>query len=137
MKKKSLLRLINLPKISDDCLLYFAQNPDTVPFEIKRVYFITTPKPNLPRGAHAHRQTEQILFCIQGKCRLTFDDGKYKEEITLTSPEIGVHLPPLLWHEMHDLNEDTILLVLASKVYLASDYIRDYGEFKKISNSKK
>ena len=137
MKQKSLIRVIKLPKIYDNCFLFFAQNPGTIPFQINRVYFITAPKPNLPRGAHSHHTTEQILFCIQGKCRLILDDGSRKEEIMLDSPEIGVYLPPLMWHEMHDMGRQTILLVLASKPYDPSDYIRSYEEFKNIAQSKK
>lgn len=129
---KSLIRLITIPKVEDDCCLCFAQYPDTILFKIKRVYYIYQAKPNLPRGSHAHYKTEQILFCLKGSIRIVLDDGRIKEEVVLKNPETGVYLDKKIWHEMHDFQEDTILLVLASEVYKKKDYIRDYQKFLKI-----
>lgn len=130
--KKSLVKLIKIPKISDDCFLCFAQNPDQIPFPIKRIYYIFGSKPGLPRGSHAHYQTEQILFCIQGRVKIILDDGKKKSIIILNKPEVGIYLGKKIWHEMHDLRPKTILLVLASHIYKEKDYIRDYEKFLKV-----
>lgn len=131
-----LIRFINIPKIDDDCYLCFAQNPDHVPFMIKRVYYILKSQPNLSRGAHAHHKTQQILFCIQGSIKMVLDNGKKREEVILDKPETGVLLDKMIWHEMHDFQKDTILLVLASKRYENKDYIRDYEQFLVIANGK-
>lgn len=124
-----LVRIIKLPKIEDDAFLCFGQTPDHIPFNIKRVYYITKPKAGLPRGKHAHYKTQQILFCIQGKVRMVLDDGKNKEEIILKDPEDGIFLDKMIWHDMLDMDENTILLVLASEKHDPKDYIRDYKVF--------
>lgn len=131
MVKKStkLIRIIKIPKIYDDGYLCIAQTPDNVPFNIKRVYYIFDAKKDLPRGKHAHKKNKQILFCIQGKVRMHLDNGKKKEEIVLSNPEDGILLDKMVWHEMLDMDEKTILLVLASENFDAKDYIRDYKEF--------
>lgn len=134
--KKSLIRFINIPKISDDCFLYFVQNPDHIPFIIKRVYYILKSRPNLPRGSHAHYKTQQILFCIQGNIKMVLDDGRKREEVTLNQPETGIFLDKMIWHEMHNFQRDTILLVLASRKYEDKDYIRNYEQFLAIVNGK-
>jgi dTDP-4-dehydrorhamnose 3,5-epimerase-like enzyme len=127
----NIIQTIDIPKIRDDGFLCFAEYPDQIPFEIKRVYYIVSPVKGLPRGKHAHKKTKQILFCIKGSVRMVLDDGRRKGEIVLVSPEKGIILDPLVWHEMLDMNEDTVLLVLASEKYDSADYIRSYEEFKK------
>ncbi len=130
----SLIQLVHIPKVEDDCLLCFAQTPDQIPFDIKRVYYISQGKADLPRGHHAHHKTRQILFCIQGKVTIIVDDGQKREEVILDQPHVGIMLDPMIWHEMTNINEETILLVLASEVYDESDYIRDYQQFKSLTN---
>jgi len=43
----------------------------------------------------------------------------------------------MVWHEMLDMDKNTILLVLASKVFEPGDYIRDYKQFKDTVNQRK
>lgn len=38
-------------------------------------------------------------------------------------------MPPLTWGAQYDYSDDAVLLVLASRVYEADDYIHDYDEF--------
>lgn len=130
--KKKLIRYIKTPRITDDCTLCFAQFQTHIPFEIKRVYYILRPKPNLPRGFHAHRSTKQILFCIRGSVKIILDNGKQRKESILNRPDVGIFIDSLIWHEMHGLDVRTILLVIASKEYNPRDYIRDYQKFLKI-----
>lgn len=130
-----MFRTVKIPKICDDALLYFVEGMHHLPFEIKRVYYILKPKAKEPRGFHAHHKTNQVLFCIHGSVKLIVDDGKKRKQIILKNqPEKGVFLPPLLWHEMHDMDESTILLVFADRQYESEDYIRNYDEFLKIRN---
>jgi hypothetical protein len=35
----------------------------------------------------------------------------------------------MVWHELHEMSGDCMLLVLARGKYLESDYIRDHGDF--------
>lgn len=137
IKQKKLVKLIRIPQVLDDCFLFFAQNPDQIPFVIKRIYFITNPDTKLPRGYHAHKKTRQVFFCVQGSIKLVLDDGKKKQKITLNNPRVGVELPALVWHEMHEFKKNTILLILASEVFDPKDYIRDYHDFIKATTRKK
>jgi UDP-2-acetamido-3-amino-2,3-dideoxy-glucuronate N-acetyltransferase len=52
-----------------------------------------------------------------------------REEIILDRPNLGLHLPPLIWGVQHKYSPDGMLLVFASDYYDASDYIRNYEEF--------
>lgn len=90
----------------------------------------------LPRGFHAHLKTKQVLFCLQGSIKILLDDGRNKDEITLSDPSTGIFLDKMIWHEMHKFKKNTILLILASALFDAKDYIRDYKSFIKIKKIK-
>lgn len=131
MQGRNLIQPIEIPEIFDDCQLYFAQNPDHIPFTIKRIYYITNSDIRLPRGFHAHKKTQQVIFCIQGSIKLILDNGKKRKEVLLSKPNTGVFVDKMIWHEMHNFKKETILLVIASETFDPKDYIRDYGKFKK------
>jgi dTDP-4-dehydrorhamnose 3,5-epimerase-like enzyme len=100
-----------------------------IPFEFKRVYYIYGMQNDVPRGFHAHKKLRQIAVCLSGSCSMLLDDGINKEKIPLNSPEAGVLIDAMVWHEMHDFSDDCVLLVLADDFYDESDYIRDYDRF--------
>lgn len=130
-KVSKLIKLIKIPRVFDDCYLYFAQNSQSIPFSIKRVYFITEANPNLPRGYHAHKITKQVIFCIQGSVKLILDDGQKRQSVIVDKPELGILINNMVWHEMAEFKKNTILLILASTNFDEKDYIRDYETFKK------
>lgn len=131
MNSKSLIEKVKLLAIKDDCLMCVAETGKQIPFDIKRVYYMVKSTPDLPRGYHTHKELEQAFFCIQGSMRMVLDDGNKREEVVLDNPAEGVMLHPMIWHEMHDINKNTIMLIFASDTYNESDYIRKYADFKK------
>lgn len=131
----SLINWIDLPNLGDDRgSLIVAESQKSIPFEIKRLYYILGAKADTPRGFHAHKKLDQVAFCIQGSCKMIMDNGKNKEEVSLNQPNKGLKIPAMVWHEMHYFSEDCVLLVLASEHYDESDYIRDYDDFLKEVN---
>ncbi len=108
------------------------ESSKNIPFEIKRIYYIYNTTPDLPRGFHAHKKTKQVIICISGSCRIVLDDATHREEIVLNDPATGLLIEDLIWHEMHDLSKNCILLTLASEYYDESDYVRNYRDFLKI-----
>lgn len=102
-----------------------------VPFAIERVYYLYGAPGDAERGFHAHRRLEQIAIAVSGSCTFLLDDGEQREEVRLDSPEVGLLMRPLVWHEMRDFSSDCVLLVLASGRFDAAEYIRDYQEFRR------
>lgn len=103
---------------------------ETIPFDVKRVYYICDVKAGITRGHHAHRKLEQILICPHGKIEITLDYGNnYIESVILDNPAKGLYVGPSTWHTMKWLQDDSVLLVLASEHYDESDYIRNYDDF--------
>lgn len=116
-------------------LLVSLEEMNNVPFEIKRVYYMTGMSPQHPRGFHAHKKLKQIAICLSGSCRFILNDGSSKEEILLKSPNEGLYITEMIWREMHEFSSDCILMVLASEHYAEDDYIRDFQQFKKEVNN--
>ncbi len=117
--------------------LYIAEARKSVPFNIKRVYYINNlSNSKAVRGRHAHKKLEQYIFCINGKFDLELDDGKNKQKIVLSGASYGIRLGPKLWHKMTNFSKDCVILVLADDYYKESDYIRNYEEFLKYAKEK-
>lgn len=114
--------------------LSFIEGERDIPFDIRRVYYIHGVPYGTTRGHHAHRELEQLLVCISGSIDILLDNGKERETIHLDDPSKGLYLPPRIWHTMTWLQENSILLVLASGYYDESDHIRDYREFLRFIN---
>jgi UDP-2-acetamido-3-amino-2,3-dideoxy-glucuronate N-acetyltransferase len=115
--------------------LVAAEAARDLPFEVKRVFAVFDVATEEIRGEHAHRQLHQFLICLRGRLHLMVDDGTHRDVLQLTDPAVGVHVPPLVWASQYRYSADAILLVLASDVYDAADYIRDYSEFKALRGS--
>ena len=131
----SLVQLIDLPNLSDPRGgLVALESNQSIPFELKRIYYIFKTADKKARGFHAHKNLKQIAICLQGSCKFVLDNGYHQEEIILNSPLKGLLIESLMWREMHDFSEDCVLLVLASEHYDESDYIRDYSDFVKIAH---
>lgn len=103
-----------------------------IPFQIKRVYYMYDTIRDMHRGCHAHKNLEQILFCVCGTCKVLLDNGIDKKVVILDKPYEGLYISADTWREMYDFSDDAVLMVLASDYYCESDYIRDYDEFKKM-----
>ncbi len=102
-----------------------------IPFEPKR-YFLVFNVPNEQiRGEHAHYKCHQFLICVSGTCTVIVDNGQSRCEVPLSSPDMGIYIPPLTWGVQCKYSSEAVLLVFASDIYDASDYIRDYSEYKK------
>jgi len=101
-----------------------------IPFDIKRVFYIYGSDKDVVRGQHANRKTEFVLINVAGTSKVKVKDGLGKEEVyNLDRPHIGIYLPTMTWKDMFDFSEDSVLLVLASEHYDATEYIRDYDAF--------
>ena len=81
------------------------------------------------RGEHAHRECAQVLVCLQGAVHCIVDDGTQRREVRLDSPDVALHMPPMLWGTQYKYSEDAVLAVFASHSYDPDDYIREYEQF--------
>ena len=109
--------------------LTVVQNGVTVPFDIKRVYYLYDVPGGESRGSHAHRELNQLIVAASGSFRVVLDDGSAKRTFVLNRPYQGLLVKPGIWRDLDDFSSGAVCMVLASEVYQPEDYIRDYDEF--------
>lgn len=104
----------------------------SIPFEIKRMFYIYGSDEKVVRGQHANKQTSFVMINVSGTSKVRIDDGKEERIIELNKPRMGLYLSPMLWKDMYDFSQDSVLIVLADTHYDAGEYIRDYDEYLKV-----
>lgn len=110
--------------------LVIVEGNEDIPFDIKRIFYIYGSDSSVVRGEHANRESEFVLINVAGTSKVKVMDGKGNEAIyALNRPHTGIYLPKMIWKEMYDFSEDSVLLCLASSHYDPNEYIRDYDEF--------
>lgn len=109
--------------------LTVVENGHTLPFDVKRVYYLYDIPGGESRGAHAHKELSQLIIAASGSFRVTLNDGKVKRSFFLNRPYQGLYVKPGIWRDLDDFSSGAVCMVLASDVYMKEDYIRDYNEF--------
>lgn len=128
--RRTAAKLIDLNRVLDHRgSLVVGELPSSLPFEVKRFFYVSNVPEGEPRGIHAHKECHQFLVCVAGSVKAMTDDGETREVYTLESGGPGLHMPPLTWGCQYDYSTDAVLLVLASQLYDADDYIHEYEEF--------
>lgn len=123
-------RLIDLSKIHDvRGNLTPIESGGDIPFDIKRIYYLYDVPSGESRGAHAHKELQQLIIAANGSFTITLDDGKNKKSFTLNRPYQGLLIVPGIWRDLDNFSSGAVLLCLASEHYMATDYIRDYDKF--------
>jgi hypothetical protein len=128
--------LINLGKINfRQGNITIVEKETKVPFTPKRIFYLYDIPGGASRGAHAHKDCHQFLIAASGAFEVLLDDGKTQRIVQLNRPDIGLHIPPMIWASEINFSSGSVCLVLASHKYDANDYIRDYNAYQKILNS--
>lgn len=110
------------------------ENRFTVPFEVKRVYYLYDVPGGESRGGHAHKELSQLIIAASGSFNVVLYDGNVKRTFTLNRPYQGLLIVPGIWRELDDFSSGSVCLVLASHNYDEADYLRDYQSFIKYVN---
>lgn len=114
--------------------LVVIEGNDSIPFDIKRVFYIYGSDPDVVRGQHANKESEFVLINVAGQSKVRITNGREEFIVELNRPMMGVYIPKMVWKDMYDFSQDSVLLVLASTHYDGSEYIRDYDQYIKEIN---
>lgn len=109
--------------------LVVIEGGEEIPFDIQRVFYIYESDATVIRGQHANRESEFVLINVAGKSKVRITDGNEEAVIELNKPMMGIYIPKMIWKDMYDFSEDSVLLVLASTHYDSKEYIRDYDMY--------
>lgn len=101
----------------------------SVPFDVKRVYYLYDIPGGEDRGGHAHKELWQLIVAASGSFNVILDDGINKKIVSLNRPDYGILVVPGIWRELIEFSSGSICLVLASEGFKESDYLRSYQDF--------
>lgn len=132
-------RLLDLPIIKEPRgnLSFVEGCGRHLPFEIKRIYYLYDIPADAQRGAHGHKNLQQLILAISGSFEILLDDGSLKETFQLRKPWQGLYIQGGTWREIRSFSAGAVCVVLASDYYDEDDYLRDYNNFLKFVESKK
>ena len=130
MSLQELCPVLRFPELGDENgKLVSLAGKQSIPFEIKRVFYIYQSDPDVVRGQHANRESEFVLINVWGTSKVRLTDGTEELIVELNEPQTGVYIPKMIWKDMYDFSPDSVLLVLASARYDEAEYIRDYQTY--------
>ena len=122
-------KIIDIPKINNTKGNIGVIENDTIPFDVKRVYYLFDVPSGAKRGGHAHKKLKQVLIAISGSFDVVLKDGKSKEIVKLNRPDKGLLIENNIWRELENFSSGSVCLVLASEEFSEEDYIRNYKEY--------
>lgn len=135
MSLKEKCPIINFKDLGDERgKLVVIEGEQNIPFAIKRVFYIYGSDSTVIRGQHANRESEFVLINVAGNSKVRITDGREEFVVELNKPMMGVYIPKMVWKDMYDFSNDSVLLVLASTHYDGKEYIRDFEKYVKEMN---
>jgi hypothetical protein len=121
-----------LPKIKDiRGNLTYIEFPSSMPFDIKRVFWIYDVPGGGIRGGHAYKNQKEVIIALSGSFDVIITNKwNEQERFSLNRSYYGLYLPPLTWRHLENFSTNSVALVISDSEYDGSDYIRDLDEFK-------
>ena len=68
------------------------------------------------------KKNVQLLICLRGRIKIKIRDNK---DYTLSNPRKGLFIYPCEYHELISMQNNSILLVMASEFFSKSDYTNE------------
>lgn len=121
--------LITLPKAKDPNGNYALIEGDTIPFAIKRVYYLYDVPSGAERGGHSHIAQQEFLIAASGSFDVILTDGNDSVTVTLNKPDVGLLIGTGIWRELNNFSAGAVCLVMNSDLFDEADYIRDYQDY--------
>lgn len=135
MKSSSLpsgVQLIQLPENVDERgRLSFLEGGVHIPFDVRRVFWISDVPPDKMRGGHAHWTCHEVVFPVTGSFEIEVDDGTRCSVIEMSKPHVGILIPAGVWCELRKFKPGTVCVVVASHEYDPTGYVHDRNEWRK------
>ena len=139
MTLKERCRILQFDDLGDERgKLVVIEGGESIPFEVKRVFYIYDSDASVIRGQHANVESEFVLINVAGQSKVRLTDWLEEFIVELNRPMMGVYIPRLIWKDMDDFSPDSVLLVLASTHYDGKEYVRNYEDYlKKMEENRK
>lgn len=129
--------IISLPKILDKRgNLSFFENPNQLPFQIARIYWIYDVPGGETRGSHAFREQQEFIVALSGSFDVILNDGEKDFKFSLNRSYYGLFIPKMFWRKIVNFSTNSLALIVSDKSFNEDDYIRNYEEYLELRNGK-
>lgn len=123
-------KIVNLPKILDKRgNLSFFENPNQLPFEIARTYWIYDVPGGDVRGSHAFKEQQEFIVALSGSFDIILHDGKNEMKFSLNRSYEGLYIPKMYWRKLENFSTNSLALIVSDKKYDKNDYVRNFEQF--------
>ncbi|MEN5309437.1 FdtA/QdtA family cupin domain-containing protein [Chryseobacterium cucumeris] len=130
-------KIIELPKIYDKRgNLSFFEYPNQLPFEIERTYWVYDVPGGEVRGSHAFKEQQEFIIALSGSFDVVIHNGKEEQRFSLNRSYYGLYIPNMFWRRLENFSTNSLALIVSDREYNESDYIRDFKEFKILTDEK-
>ncbi|MDG4654789.1 sugar 3,4-ketoisomerase [Chryseobacterium arthrosphaerae] len=130
-------KIIELPKIYDKRgNLSFFEHPNQLPFEIQRTYWVYDVPGGEVRGSHAFKEQQEFIIALSGSFDVVIHNGKSEQRFSLNRSYYGLYVPKMFWRRLENFSTNSLALIVSDKEYNENDYIRNFEEFKILTNEK-
>jgi len=128
-------KIIELPKIYDKRgNLSFFEHPNQLPFEIQRTYWVYDVPGGEVRGSHAFKEQQEFIIALSGSFDVVIHNGKSEQRFSLNRSYYGLYIPKMFWRRLENFSTNSLALIVSDKEYNENDYIRNFEEFKILTN---
>lgn len=125
-------KIITLPKIVDPRGNLTVAEGASLPFTIRRAYWVYDVPGGEHRGGHAHKHCREFIVAVSGAFTVTLDNGcNERKSFLLNHPYQGLLVETGVWRTLDDFSSGAVCLVLAEDPFDEDDYIREYDEYLK------
>ena len=123
--------LIDIKKnVEADGVLLVTEENNSIPFEIKRLFYVKNVLPGASRGNHATKKTKLILIPVSGSCKVHVDNGSVQEDIIMNDDAKGLYIDEMVWRSMYDFSSDCVMLAVCDHIFEPGNETYDnYVEF--------
>ena len=126
--------MIELPTVrsKESGVLTVVENGGSLPFDVRRVYYMYGVPGNRSRGGHAHKHLHQMIVAAAGSFKVTLYDGKDRKTYDLDRPDRGLFVHSGIWNDLFDFSPEAVCMVLASTTFDPEDYLstdEEYNDF--------
>ena len=98
------IKFVDIPVVKDPRGNIAVVENISVPFKIKRVYYLFDVPSGGTRGGHAHKKLLQLIVPISGSFDVVLKDGKNIKVINLNNPSKGLLVPTMVWRELKNFS---------------------------------
>ncbi|WP_168204677.1 sugar 3,4-ketoisomerase [Tardiphaga sp. vice304] len=101
---------------SNGATLLALEEPDSLPFAPKRVFFLKVTGANVMRSGHAN-SCDEFVVAQTGSVLIEVDNGSKRSSIRLRADAHGLWIKRGVFIQLSEFEPNTIVLVCASELY--------------------